>query len=201
MSIERSSMSGGTRGRSFTGLFAPPKCAASGRVIQAGCQLWMIKIIGSPTRPCSGWPLPFMANSPRGSAWCSTSRKAETPRRKLVLARPWRNWPFRGVTLHAVHCLASPLGANNDDVILKAIVLVYIRHHWIEKRPSRRTELPAWGLPAMSRRVWAVWRTVASPRHVRIVLYNPCSCCYSMLRSVDTWTGDLFRKPLADVDL
>ena len=111
------------------------------------------------------------------------------------MARPWRNWPFRGVTLHAVHCLASPLGANNDDVILKAIVLVYIRHHWIEKHPSRRTELPAWGLPAMSRRVWAVWRTVASPRHVRIVLYNPCSCCYSMLRSVDTWTGDLFRKP------
>ena len=46
---------------------------------------------------------------------------------------------------------ASPLGANNDDVILKAIVLVYIRHHWIEKHPSRRTELPAWGLPAMSR--------------------------------------------------
>jgi hypothetical protein len=119
----------------------------------------------------------------------------------VVLARPWRNWPFRGVTLHAVHCLASPLGANNDDVILKAIVLVYIRHHWIEKNPSRRTELPAWGLPAMSRRVWAVWRTVASPRHVRIVLYNPCSCCYSMLRSVDTWTGDLFRKPLTDVDL
>ena len=100
-----------------------------------------------------------------------------------------------------MHCLASPLGANNDDVILKAIVLVYIRHHWIEKHPSRRTELPAWGLPAMSRRVWAVWRIVASPRHVRIVLYNPCSCCYSMLRSVDTWTGDLFRKPLADVDL
>ena len=117
------------------------------------------------------------------------------------VARPWRNWPFRGVTLHAVHCLASPLGANNDDVILKAIVLVYIRHHWIEKHPLAGTELPAWGLPAMSRRVWAVWRTVASPRHVRIVLYNPCSCCYSMLRSVDTWTGDLFRKPLTDVDL
>ena len=36
-------MSGGTRGRSFTGLFAPPKCAASERVIQAGCQLWIIK--------------------------------------------------------------------------------------------------------------------------------------------------------------
>ena len=78
MSIEQSSMSGGTRGRSFTGLFAPPKCAASGRVIQAGCQLWMIKIIGRLTRPCSGWPLPFTAHSPRGSAWCSTSRKAET---------------------------------------------------------------------------------------------------------------------------
>ena len=43
MSIEQSSMSGGTRGRSFTGLFAPPKCAASGRVIQAGSQLWMNK--------------------------------------------------------------------------------------------------------------------------------------------------------------
>ena len=71
-------MSGGTRGRSFTGLFAPPKCAASGRVIQTGCQLWMIKIIGRLTRPCSGWPLPFTAHSPRGSAWCSTSRKAET---------------------------------------------------------------------------------------------------------------------------
>jgi hypothetical protein len=42
-------MSGGTRGCSFTGFFAPPKCAASGRAIQAGCQLWMIKIIGSPT--------------------------------------------------------------------------------------------------------------------------------------------------------
>ena len=41
---------------------------------------------------------------------------------------------------------ASPLGANND-VILKAIVLVYIRHHWIEKHPSRRTELPAWVSP------------------------------------------------------
>ena len=78
MSIGQSSMSGSTRGRSFTGLFAPPKCAASGRVIQAGCQLWIIKIIGSPTRPCSGWPLPFTAHSPRGSAWCSTSRKAET---------------------------------------------------------------------------------------------------------------------------
>ena len=78
MSIEQSSMSGGTRGRSFTGLFAPPKCAASGRVIQTGCQLWMIKIIGRLTRPCSGWPLPFTAHSPRGSAWCSTSRKAET---------------------------------------------------------------------------------------------------------------------------
>ena len=59
-------------------LLHPPKCAASGRVIQAGCQLWMIKTIGSPTRPCSGWPLPFTAHSPRGSAWCSTSRKAET---------------------------------------------------------------------------------------------------------------------------
>ena len=90
---------------------------------------------------------------------------------------------------------------RKSDEILKAIVHVYIRHHWIEKNSSRRTELPAWGLPAMSRRVWAVWRTVASPRHVRIVLYNPCSCCYSMLRSVDTWTGDLFRQPLADVDL
>ena len=78
MSIEQSSMSGGTRGRSFTGLFAPPKCAASGRVIKTGCQLWMIKIIGRLTRPCSGWPLPFTAHSPRGSAWCSTSRKAET---------------------------------------------------------------------------------------------------------------------------
>jgi hypothetical protein len=78
LSIEQSSMSGGTRGRSFTGLFAPPKCAASGRVIQTGCQLWMIKIIGRLTRPCSGWPLPFTAHSPRGSAWCSTSRKAET---------------------------------------------------------------------------------------------------------------------------
>ena len=79
---------------------------------------------------------------------------------------------------------ASPLGGG--DVILKAIVLVYIRHHWIEKHPLAGTELPAWGLPAMSRRVWAVRRTVASPRHVRIVLYNPCSCCYSLLRSVDT---------------
>ena len=78
MSIGQSSMSGCTRGRSFTGLFAPPKCAASGRVIQTGCQLWMIKIIGRLTRPCSGWPLPFTAHSPRGSAWCSTSRKAET---------------------------------------------------------------------------------------------------------------------------
>ena len=58
--------------------FRPTECAASGRVIQAGCQLWMIKTIGSPTRPCSGWPLPFTAHSPRGSAWCSTSRKAET---------------------------------------------------------------------------------------------------------------------------
>ena len=85
------------------------------------------------------------------------------------------------------------LGANNGDVILKATVLVYIRHHWIEKHPSRRTELPAWGLPAMSRRVWAVWRTVAPPRHVRIVLYNPCPCCYSIPRSMDTWTNDLFR--------
>ena len=78
MSIGQSSMSGGTRGRSFTGLFAPPKCAASGRVVQTGCQLGMIKIIGRLTRPCSGWPLPFTAHSPRGSAWCSTSRKAET---------------------------------------------------------------------------------------------------------------------------
>ena len=78
MGIGQSSMSGGTRGRSFTGLFAPPKCAASWRVIQAGCQLRVIKIIGGPTRPCSGWLLPFTAHSPRGSAWCSTSRKAET---------------------------------------------------------------------------------------------------------------------------
>ena len=96
---------------------------------------------------------------------------------------------------------AMPLGANNGDVILKAIVLVYIRHHWIEKHPLAGTELPAWGLPAMSRRVWAVWRTVASPRHVRIVLYSPRSVLYSMLRSVDTWTNDLFRQPLADVDV
>ena len=84
MSIGQSSMSGGTRGRSFTGLFAPPKCAASGRVIQAGCQLWIIKIIGSPTRPCSGWPLPFTAHSPRGSAWCSTSRKAAVGCKRAV---------------------------------------------------------------------------------------------------------------------
>ena len=62
LSIGRSSMSGGTRGHSFTGLFAPPKCAASGRVIQAGCQLWMIKIIGSPTRPCSGSATPDFRN-------------------------------------------------------------------------------------------------------------------------------------------
>ena len=94
---------------------------------------------------------------------------------------------------------ASPLGANND-VILTAIVLVYIRHHWIEKHPLAATELPAWGPPAMSRRARAAWRTVDSPRHVRIVLYNPCSCCYIMISSVDTWTNDLFRQPLADVD-
>ena len=91
MSTGRSSMSGGTRGRSVAGLFAPPKCAASGRVIQAGCQLWMIKIIGSPTRPCSGWPLPFTAHSPRGSAWCSTSRKAET-----MLGRSFSSRAARG---------------------------------------------------------------------------------------------------------
>ena len=49
---------------------------------------------------------------------------------------------------------ASPLGANNDDAILKAAVLVYIRHHWIEQNPFAATELPAWDPPAMSRRVW-----------------------------------------------
>ena len=38
---------------------------------------------------------------------------------------------------------------------------------------------------------WAVWRTVASPRHVRIVLYNSCSCCYSMLRK----RGHVDRRP------
>ena len=58
--------------------------------------------------------------------------------------------------------------------------------HGIEKHPLAGTELPAWGLPAMYRSAWAVWRTVASPRNVRIVIYNPCSCCFSMLRSVDT---------------
>ena len=90
-------MSGGTRGRSFTGLFAPPKCAASGRVIQTGCQLWMIKIIGRLTRPCSGWPLPFTAHSPRGSAWCSTSRKAETMLGRSFSGRTARGPRRRGV--------------------------------------------------------------------------------------------------------
>ena len=90
-------MSGGTRGRSFTGLFAPPKCAASGRVIKTGCQLWMIKIIGRLTRPCSGWPLPFTAHSPRGSAWCSTSRKAETMLGRSFSGRTARGPRRRGV--------------------------------------------------------------------------------------------------------
>ena len=62
---------------------------------------------------------------------------------------------------------ASPLGANNDEVILKAIVLVYIRHHWIEKHPSRRTELPAWGLPAIS--VCVENRRFTSPRSYRYI--------------------------------
>ena len=97
MSIEQSSMSGGTRGRSFTGLFAPPKCAASGRVIKTGCQLWMIKIIGRLTRPCSGWPLPFTAHSPRGSAWCSTSRKAETMLGRSFSGKTARGPRRRGV--------------------------------------------------------------------------------------------------------
>ena len=97
MSIEQSSMSGGTRGRSFTGLFAPPKCAASGGVIQTGCQLWMIKMIGRLTRPCSGWPLPFTAHSPRGSAWCSTSRKAETMLGRSFSGRTARGPRRRGV--------------------------------------------------------------------------------------------------------
>ena len=44
---------------------------------------------------------------------------------------------------------ASPLGANNDDVILKAIVLVYIRHHWIEKHPLAGTELGLFGEPSL----------------------------------------------------
>ena len=65
---------------------------------------------------------------------------------------------------------ASPLGANNGDVMLKAIVFVYIHHHLIEKHPLAATELPAWGPPAMFQRAWAVWKTVASLRHVRIVL-------------------------------
>ena len=76
----------------------------------------------------------------------------------------------------------------------------YIRHHWIEKHPLAGTELPARGLPAMSRRVWAVLRTVASPRHVRIVK-SLFGVVIAMLRIVDTWTNDLFRQPLADVDL
>ena len=54
--------------------------------------------------------------------------------------------------------------------LVEAVVLVYIRHHWIENHPLAATELPAWGPPAMFQRAWAVWKTVASLRHVRIVL-------------------------------
>ena len=69
-----------------------------------------------------------------------------------------------------MHCLASPLGANNDDVILKAIVLVYIRHHWIEKHPSRRTELPAWGPRNVPTRLVCVEnRRFTSPRSYRSI--------------------------------
>ena len=82
MSIGQSSMSGGTRGRSFTGLFAPPKCAASGRAIQAGCQLWMIKIIGSPTRPCSGWHLPCTAQAETMLGRSFSGKTARGPRRR-----------------------------------------------------------------------------------------------------------------------
>ena len=68
----------GYQGALLHRLFRPTEVRRFGEGLKTGCQLWMIKIIGRLTRPCSGWPLPFTAHSPRGSAWCSTSRKAET---------------------------------------------------------------------------------------------------------------------------
>ena len=91
---------------------------------------------------------------------------------------------------------ASPLGANNGDVILKAIVLVYVRHHWIEKHPLAATELPAWGSPAMSRSALAVWR---SSLHLAtfVSFYTIfVRVAIVLLRDLDTWTGNLFRQPL-----
>ena len=79
---------------------------------------WMIKIIGRPTRPCSGWPLPFTAHSPRGSAWCSTSRKAETMLGRSFSGKTARGPPGRmggepqaaGPPLHDMgsHALKGP---------------------------------------------------------------------------------------------
>ena len=33
-------------------------------------------------------------------------------------ARPWRNWPFRGVTLHAVYCFSKRRSGRYNDVII-----------------------------------------------------------------------------------
>ena len=71
---------------------------------------------------------------------------------------------------------ASPLGANNGDVILKAIVLVYIRHHWIETHPLAGTELPAWCHLGSPRNVLARLgclenRRFTSPRSYRSVQF------------------------------
>ena len=84
---------------------------------------------------------------------------------------------------------ASPLGENNDDVILKAIVLVCIRHHWIEKNPFAGTELPAWGPPACPEAPGLFGEPslhLATSVSFYTILVR---CCYSMLRSVDTWTN------------
>ena len=42
------------------------------------------------------------------------NRGTSPPRRRLVLAIPWRNWPFRGVTARRELFQLRPLGLYND---------------------------------------------------------------------------------------
>ena len=89
------------------------KHAASGRVIQAGCQLWVVKSIGSFTRPWSGWPLPFTVHCPRGIVWCRTPRKAEIIQGRsfsggTASGPRWREASEKEPLVHVIALLSTP---------------------------------------------------------------------------------------------
>ena len=121
LSIEQSSMSGGTRGRSFTGLFAPPKCAASGRVTPPPL---LVKIFslkhqvrreyfdpGGQTvvRPADGMDREEVSDGGRQALplnWLKLTR---------VQKKNWKKWSGREMYTPVLRGAVSPSQPQRDD--------------------------------------------------------------------------------------